>query len=99
MEIGALILAVINLVLAVLDGRRATRPAREAQAERKDAIGDVQRLNEAIRQKDADAVAAFFERERLEAWGRITPDRDHHSGDGLRAGGDHPGQSPTGGQS
>lgn len=85
MELGALILAVINLVLAILDGRRATRPQRDAKAERKDAIDDVQRINKAIRERDAEGVAAFFEAERLEAWGRRDPPADHGHGDGLRA--------------
>ncbi|BFU90141.1 MAG: hypothetical protein NTAFB01_13280 [Nitrospira sp.] len=99
MELGALLLALINLVLAVLDSRRETRPQREAKAERNDAIEDVQQLNQALRDRDADGVAAFFESERLEAWGRLTPAADRN-GDGLRASHrDDPGQPQTGGQS
>ncbi|MCS6302352.1 MAG: hypothetical protein H8K07_01600 [Nitrospira sp.] len=99
MEIGALVLALINLVLAVLDDRRATRPEREAKAERKDAIDDVAHFNHALRKRDADGVAAFFERERLEAWGRIDAPVDHRDSGSLRARGDDSGQPQTGGQS
>lgn len=101
MEVGALILALINLVLAVLDGRRASKPEREARAARTEAIDDVDQFNQALRDKDADGVATFFEQERLEAWGRIDPsvpwpDPPHR--DGLRAsGGDDSGQPPAGG--
>lgn len=96
MEIGALILALLQIVLVVLEERRATRPQREAIADRKDGMHDLGALNQALRTKDADGVATFFEQERLEAWGRITPDADDRHGDGLRAsGGDHSGQPPA----
>jgi hypothetical protein len=100
MELGALLLALLNLVLAVLDGRRASKPEREARAARTEAIDDVDRLNQALRDKDADGVATFFERERLEAWGRLPARGDERNGDGLRAsGGDDSGQPPASGQS
>lgn len=75
MELGALILAALQLVLALLEQRRATRPQREAKAERKDAREDLDGLYTGLRDKDPGAVAEFFERERLEAWGRLGPAR------------------------
>ena len=71
MEIGALLLALLNLVLVVLERRWETAPQREAKAERKDVLGDVDQLNEAIRDRDPKGVAAFFEGERREALGRM----------------------------
>lgn len=101
MELGALLLALINLVLAVLDGRRASKPEREVRAARTEATDDVDRLNQALREKDADGVASFFERERLEARGRIDPSvpwPDPPHGDGLRTSrGDDSGQPQAGG--
>lgn len=72
MEFAALVLALINLVLAVLERRWKTAPQREARAERKDVLGDVDRLNAAIRERDPAGVAAFFEEERRESLGRLS---------------------------
>lgn len=98
MEIGTLVLALINLVLVVLEGRHANKPERDARAARKDATNDVEQLNTALHERDADGVAAFFERERLEAWGRLDAAGDDRNGDGLRTSRrDDSGQPPAGG--
>lgn len=93
MEIGALLLALLNLVLVVLERRWETAPQREAKAERKDVLGDVDRLNEAIRERDPEDVAAFFEDERREALGRVPAADVAH---GVQpADRDDPGQPPA----
>lgn len=73
MDIGALLLAVISLVTAILEGRARTAPAR-AEAERNEAVDDdLNAMDRAIADLDAASIGARFERERREALKRLPP--------------------------
>lgn len=66
-ETGAIVLAVLNLILSILEDRRATRPQRaRAQAE-KDYDQDVHRNAQAAATGDAATLTMDFEAERQAA--------------------------------
>lgn len=67
MELGALLLAVVQLVLAILDDRRATRPQRERANAEKDYDHDVQHNAQAAAAGDAATLTMDFEAERQAA--------------------------------
>lgn len=67
MEVGALLLAIVQLVLAVLDDRRATRPQRERAKVEKEYQDDVHRNAQAAATGDAATLTMDFEAERQAA--------------------------------
>lgn len=67
MEFGALLLAVVQLVMAILDDRRATRPQREQASAAKDYDHDVQHNAQAAATGDAATLTMDFEAERQAA--------------------------------
>lgn len=72
-EAGAILLALLNLIVVILEDRRATRPQRE-RAEKEQALhDDLADTNRALVEGDAAALAQQFERERLEAAKRLVP--------------------------
>ena len=66
-ETGAIVLAVLNLILAIMDDRRATRPQRERAQAEKDYDQDVQRNAQAAATGDAATLTMDFEAERQAA--------------------------------
>lgn len=67
MEWGALLVGFLSLLVALLDERRTSAPARK-QAEREHQYdADVQRANDAIRNQSGGAIASLFEEERQRA--------------------------------
>ncbi len=67
MDIGALLLAVIALVTAVLDQRKRTAPARERAQQDEAVDADLNGMDAAIADLDAASIGARFEQERREA--------------------------------
>lgn len=74
MDIGALLLAVIALVTAVLDQRKRTAPARERAQQDEAVDADLNGMDAAIADLDAASIGARFERERREAIKRTAAD-------------------------
>ncbi|MCS6290366.1 MAG: hypothetical protein H8K10_15530 [Nitrospira sp.] len=73
MDIGALLLGVISLVLALLDQRKRTAPAR-VRAQQDEAVDDdLKAMDRAIADLDAASIGARFERERRETLKRVPP--------------------------
>jgi hypothetical protein len=67
MEFGALLIAAIGLVTAILDERRRTAPARDRRALEADYDADMQRANQALPRGDAAALTQLFDQERQAA--------------------------------
>lgn len=67
LETGAVLLAIIQLVLSVLEDRRATRPQRERAQREIDYDRDVQRNAQAAATGDAATLTRDFEAERQAA--------------------------------
>lgn len=88
MDIGALLLAVITLVTALLDQRKRTAPARERAQQDEAVDGDLSAMDRAIAARDAVAIGARFERERLEALKRTVADPAADAGRLSTSGGD-----------
>jgi hypothetical protein len=74
MDVGALLLAVIALVTAILDQRKRTAPARERAQQDEAVDADLNGMDAAIADGDANSMAARFERERREVLKRTTAD-------------------------
>lgn len=66
--LGGLLVLLLNLALAVLQDRQATRPQRQRDAQQDALDDDLGQFGEALAGKDAHAIAQFFERERLARW-------------------------------
>ncbi len=66
-ETGAILLAVLNLILAILEDRRATRPQRDRAHAQKDYDEDVSRNAQAAATGDAATLTRDFEAERQAA--------------------------------
>jgi len=73
MDIGALLLGVISLVLALLDQRKRTAPARERAQQDEAVDDDLNAMDRAIADLDAASIGARFEQERREALKRLPP--------------------------
>lgn len=73
MDIGALLLAVIALITAVLDQRKRTAPARERAKQDEAVDDDLNAMDRAIAELDAASIGARFERERRETLKRVGP--------------------------
>ncbi len=71
MDIGALLLAVIALVTAILDQRKRTAPARERAQQDEAVDADLKAMDRAIADLDAASIGARFERERRETLTRV----------------------------
>lgn len=67
MEVGALLLALVQLVLVILDDRRATRPQREQANAEQEYDDDVQHNAQAAATGDAATLTRDFEAERQAA--------------------------------
>lgn len=67
MEVGALLLALVQLVLVILDDRRATRPQREQANAEREYDDDVQHNAQAAATGDAATLTRDFEAERQAA--------------------------------
>lgn len=94
MDVGALLLAVIALITAVLDQRKRTAPARERAQQDEAVDADLDGMDAAIAAQDADWIAARFEWERREAFKRELADSGRVSADSRLPESDrHPGQS------
>lgn len=76
MDIGALLLAVIALVTAILDQRKRTAPARERAQQDEAVDADLNAMDGAIADLDAASIGARFERERREVLKRTAPGVD-----------------------
>lgn len=74
MDIGALLLSVITLVLALLDQRKRTAPARARAQQDEAADADLNGMDAAIADLDAASIGARFERERREVLKRTAHD-------------------------
>jgi hypothetical protein len=74
MDIGALLLAVIALVTAVLDQRKRTAPARERAQQDEAVDADLNGMDAAIADLDAASIGTRFERERRETLKRTAAD-------------------------
>ena len=66
-EAGAIIMALLSLVLSVLEDRRATRPQRERAKQDADYERDVQHNAQAAATGDAATLTLDFEAERQAA--------------------------------
>lgn len=66
-EAGAIVLAVIQLILSILDDRRATRPQRERAQRDEEYDRDINESAEAVAAGDASALTTLFEGERRAA--------------------------------
>ena len=66
-ETGAIVLAVLNLILSILEDRRATKPQRDRAQAEKDYDQDVQRNAQAAATGDAATLTMDFEAERQAA--------------------------------
>jgi hypothetical protein len=64
---GAIVLAVIGLIVSVLDDRRATRPQRTREKQDEDYDRDIRRQAQAAATGDAATLAQSFEAERQAA--------------------------------
>ena len=64
---GAIILALLNLIVSILDDRRATRPQRERANAEKDYDRDVQRTQQAAATRDPATLTRMYEAERQSA--------------------------------
>lgn len=73
MDIGALLLAVIALITAILDQRKRTAPAREREQRNEAVDDDLNAMDRAIADLDAASIGARFEQERREALKRVPP--------------------------
>lgn len=63
---GALVLALLNLVLALMEGRRRTAPQRERAAAEADLQEAYAEMDRALAEGDSGQVGQLFERERRE---------------------------------
>lgn len=66
-ETGAILLAVLNLILSILEDRRATRPQRDRAQAEKDYDDDIHRNAQAAATGDAATLTMDFEAERQAA--------------------------------
>ncbi len=69
LDLGALIVAAVTLVTALLEERRRREPARRAD----EFEGDLAELDRALAAGDAAGIAARFERERRAALRLVPP--------------------------
>ena len=67
MELGALALAIVSLIAAILDDRRAGRPQRERAQQDEDYDQDIRRNARAAATGDAATLTMDFEAERQAA--------------------------------
>ena len=66
-ELGALALAIVSLITAILDDRRAGRPQRERARQDEDYDQDIRRNARAAASGDAATLTMDFEAERQSA--------------------------------